>query len=168
MSGGSAPHLNLKAEGLRACIIAAQWHEVVMGGLIGGATRACDQAGSTHELIRVPGAFELPLAAQFAARSGRFDALIALGVVIRGGTPHFEYVCSVATQGLLRVGLDTQMPIGFGLLTVDSEQEALDRAGFANSPQDKGSEAVEAALAMALLARDTFTLAGSSTATEFR
>jgi 6,7-dimethyl-8-ribityllumazine synthase len=121
-----------------------------------------------HELIRVPGAFELPLAAQFAARSGRFDALIALGVVIRGGTPHFEYVCSVATQGLLRVGLDTQMPIGFGLLTVDSEQEALDRAGFANSPQDKGSEAVEAALAMALLARDTFTLAGSSTATEFR
>ena len=168
MSGGSAPHLNLKAEGLRACIIAARWHEVVMGGLIGGATRACDQAGSTHELIRVPGAFELPLAAQFAARSGRFDALIALGVVIRGGTPHFEYVCSVATQGLLRVGLDTQMPIGFGLLTVDSEQEALDRAGFANSPQDKGSEAVEAALAMALLARDTFTLAGSSTATEFR
>jgi 6,7-dimethyl-8-ribityllumazine synthase len=168
MSGGSAPHLNLKAEGLRACIIAAQWHEVVMGGLIGGATRACDQAGSMHELIRVPGAFELPLAAQFAARSGRFDALIALGVVIRGGTPHFEYVCSVATQGLLRVGLDTQMPIGFGLLTVDSEQEALDRAGFANSPQDKGSEAVEAALAMALLARDTFTLAGSSTATEFR
>jgi 6,7-dimethyl-8-ribityllumazine synthase len=121
-----------------------------------------------HELIRVPGAFELPLAAQFAARSGRFDALIALGVVIRGGTPHFEYVCSVATQGLLRVGLDTQMPIGFGLLTVDSEQEALDRAGLANSPQDKGSEAVEAALAMALLARDTFTLAGSSTATEFR
>ena len=105
---------------------------------------------------------------QFAARSGRFDALIALGVVIRGGTPHFEYVCSVATQGLLRVGLDTQMPIGFGLLTVDSEQEALDRAGLANSPQDKGSEAVEAALAMALLARDTFTLAGSSTATEFR
>ena len=168
MSGGSAPHLNLKAEGLRACIIAAQWHGVVMGGLIGGATRACDQAGSMHELIRVPGAFELPLAAQFAARSGRFDALIALGVVIRGGTPHFEYVCSVATQGLLRVGLDTQMPIGFGLLTVDSEQEALDRAGFANSPQDKGSEAVEAALAMALLARDTFTLAGSSTATEFR
>ena len=168
MSAGSAPHLNLKAEGLRACIIAAQWHEVVMGGLIGGATRACDQAGSMHELIRVPGAFELPLAAQFAARSGRFDALIALGVVIRGGTPHFEYVCSVATQGLLRVGLDTQMPIGFGLLTVDSEQEALDRAGLANSPQDKGSEAVEAALAMALLARDTFTLAGSSTATEFR
>ena len=168
MSGGSAPHLNLKAEGLRACIIAAQWHEVVMGGLIGGATRACDQAGSTHELIRVPGAFELPLAAQFAARSGRFDALIALGVVIRGGTPHFEYVCSAATQGLLRVGLDTQIPIGFGLLTVDSEQEALDRAGLVNSPQDKGSEAVEAALSMALLAWDTFTLAGSSTSTESR
>jgi 6,7-dimethyl-8-ribityllumazine synthase len=139
-----------------------------MGGLIGGATRACDQAGSTHELVRVSGAFELPLAAQLAARSGKFDALIALGVVIRGGTPHFEYVCSAATQGLLRVGLDSQMPIGFGLLTVDSEQQALDRAGLAYSPQDKGSEAVEAALSMALLARDTFALAGSSTATGFR
>jgi|TARA_B110000285_G_C14868507_1_gene488036 6,7-dimethyl-8-ribityllumazine synthase len=139
-----------------------------MGGLIGGATRACDQAGSTHELVRVSGAFELPLAAQLAARSGKFDALIALGVVIRGGTPHFEYVCSAATQGLLRVGLDSQMPIGFGLLTVDSEQQALDRAGLADSPQDKGSEAVEAALSMALLARDTFALAGSSTATGFR
>jgi 6,7-dimethyl-8-ribityllumazine synthase len=139
-----------------------------MGGLIGGATRACEQAGSTHELVRVPGVFELPLAAQLAARSGKFDALIALGVVIRGGTPHFEYVCSAATQGLLRVGLDSQMPIGFGLLTVDSEQQALDRAGLADSPQDKGSEAVEAALSMALLARDTFALAGSSTATGFR
>jgi 6,7-dimethyl-8-ribityllumazine synthase len=139
-----------------------------MGGLIGGATRACDQSGSTHELVRVSGAFELPLAAQLAARSGKFDALIALGVVIRGGTPHFEYVCSAATQGLLRVGLDSQMPIGFGLLTVDSEQQALDRAGLADSPQDKGSEAVEAALSMALLARDTFALAGSSTATGFR
>jgi 6,7-dimethyl-8-ribityllumazine synthase len=139
-----------------------------MGGLIGGATRACDQSGSTHELVRVSGAFELPLAAQLAARSGKFDALIALGVVIRGGTPHFEYVCSAATQGLLRVGLDSQMPIGFGLLTVDSEQQALDRAGLADSPQDKGSEAVEAALSMALLARDTFALAGSSTATRFR
>ena len=127
-----------------------------MNGLIGGATLACEQAGSTYELIQVPGAFELPLGAQLAARSGRFDALIALGVVIRGGTPHFEYVCSAATQGLLRVGLDSQIPIGFGLLTVDSEQEALDRAGLADSPQDKGSEAVGAALSMALLARDTF------------
>ena len=168
MSGGSAPNLDLNAKGLRTCIIAAQWHEVVMGGLIHGATRACDQSGATHELIRVSGAFELPLGAQLAARSGRFDALIALGVVIRGDTPHFEYVCTAATQGLLRVSLDTQMPIGFGLLTVDSEQEALDRAGLADSPQDKGSEAVEAALSMALLARDTFGLAGSSTATGFR
>ena len=168
MSGGSAPHLDLNAEVLRTCIIAAQWHEVVMNGLIGGATLACEQAGSTYELIQVPGAFELPLGAQLAARSGRFDALIALGVVIRGGTPHFEYVCSAATQGLLRVGLDSQMPIGFGLLTVDSEQEALDRAGLADSPQDKGSEAVVAALSMALLARDTFALTGSSTATGFR
>lgn len=168
MSGGSAPSLDLNAVGLRTCIIAAQWHEVVIGGLIGGASRACDQAGVLYEVIRVSGAFELPLGAQLAARSGKFDALIALGVVIRGGTPHFEYVCSAATQGLIRVGLDSQMPIGFGLLTVDSEKEALDRAGLADSHEDKGSEAVEAALSMALLARDTFELEGSSTTTGFR
>ena len=168
MSGANAPKLELDGQGLRVGIIAAQWHEVVMNGLIEGAIRACERAGASHELIRVPGAFELPLGAQFAARSDKFDAIVALGVVIRGGTPHFDFVCDGATQGLTRVSLDTHMPIGFGLLTVDNEEQALDRAGLADSREDKGNEAVEAALAMALLAQDTFGLVGKVIPTGFR
>ncbi len=168
MSGGNAPKLHVSARDLRVGIIAAQWHEIVMNGLIAGAIHACDRAGASHELIRVPGAFELPMGAQLAARSERFDVLVALGVVIKGGTPHFDYVCGAATQGLTRVGLDTQMPIGFGLLTVDSEEQALDRAGLADSHEDKGAEAVEAALSMVLLSRDSFGLAGNVTPTGFR
>ncbi len=168
MSGGNAPKLELSAPGLRVGIIAAQWHETVMNGLIAGAIHACEQAGASHELVRVPGAFELPLGAQLAARSEKFEVLVALGVVIRGDTPHFDYVCGAATQGLTRVGLDTHMPIGFGLLTVDTEKQALDRAGLADSHEDKGAEAVEAALSMALLARDYFGLVGNSTPTGFR
>lgn len=168
MSGANAPKLEVDAQGLRVGIIASQWHEVVMNGLIEGAVRACENSGASHELIRVPGAFELPLGAQLAARSERFDVVVALGVVIRGGTPHFDYVCDAATQGLTRVGLDTHIPIGFGLLTVDNEDQALDRAGLAGSHEDKGNEAVEAALAMALLSRDTFGIAGKVIQTGFR
>jgi 6,7-dimethyl-8-ribityllumazine synthase len=91
-----------------------------------------------------------------------------LGVVIRGGTPHFEFVCNGATQGLTRVALDTHTPIGFGLLTVDNEEQALDRAGLTDSSEDKGTEAAEAALAMALLAQGTFGLAGRGIPTGFR
>jgi 6,7-dimethyl-8-ribityllumazine synthase len=100
--------------------------------------------------MRVPGAFELPLAAQYAIQDGA-EVVIALGVVIRGGTPHFEYVCSAATDGLTRVQLDTGVPIGFGLLTVDTEKQGIDRAGLENSKEDKGAEAVEAAIVMARL-----------------
>jgi 6,7-dimethyl-8-ribityllumazine synthase len=168
MSGVNAPKLDLDGRGLRVGIIAAQWHEVVMNGLIEGAIRACQRAGTSHELFRVPGAFELPLGAQLAARSEKFDALVALGVVIRGGTPHFDFVCDGATQGLTRVCLDSNMPIGFGLLTVDNEEQALDRAGLADSREDKGNEAVEAALAMTLLAQGTFGLVGKVIPTGFR
>jgi len=168
MSGANGPKLELDGRGVRVGIVAAQWHEVVMNGLIEGAIRACERAGASHELIRVPGAFELPLGAQLAARSDKFDALVALGVVIRGGTPHFDFVCDGATQGLTRVCLDTHMPIGFGLLTVDNEEQALDRAGLADSREDKGNEAVEAALAMALLAQGSFGLAGKVIPTGFR
>jgi 6,7-dimethyl-8-ribityllumazine synthase len=136
--------------------------------LIEGTIRACERTGATHELIRVPGAFELPLGAQLAARSEKFDALVALGVVIRGGTPHFDFVCDGATHGLTRVALDTHLPIGFGLLTVDNEEQALDRAGLADSREDKGNEAVEAALAMALLVKGGFGLAGKVIPTGFR
>lgn len=132
----------------RVAIIAASWHDRVMDGLIGGATRACEASGVRWELIRVPGSFELPLACATAAATGGFDALVALGVVIRGGTPHFDYVCRAATDGITRVSLDSGLPIGFGLLTCDTEQQALDRAGLPDSTEDKGAEAAHAALAM--------------------
>ena len=152
MSGAGAPSVQIDAEGLRVAIVASSWHETVMEGLIAGATAACTQAGAVSVLYRVPGSFELPLAAQKAAAAG-FDAVVALGVIIRGGTPHFEYVCQAATSGLSRVALDTGVPIGFGLLTCDDEAQALDRAGLPDSHEDKGKEAAEAALSLALTLR---------------
>ena len=152
MSGAGAPSVQIDAEGLRVAIVASSWHETVMEGLIAGATAACTQAGAVSVLYRVPGSFELPLAAQKAAAAG-FDAVVALGVIIRGGTPHFEYVCQAATSGLSRVALDTGVPIGFGLLTCDDEAQALDRAGLPDSHEDKGREAAEAALSLALTLR---------------
>jgi 6,7-dimethyl-8-ribityllumazine synthase len=141
--------VEINAEGLRVAIIASSWHDTVMDGLIAGATAASTHAGAVNVLYRVPGSFELPLAAQVAATAG-FDAVVALGVIIRGGTPHFEYVCDAATSGLSRVALDTGVPIGFGLLTCDDEAQALDRAGLPDSHEDKGREAAEAALSLAL------------------
>ena len=101
-------------------------------------------------MVRVPGAFELPVVAGALATQG-YDAVVALGVVIRGGTPHFEYVCNAATDGLSRVAVDTSTPIGFGLLTCDTEEQALDRAGLDGSSEDKGWEAAAAALETAQL-----------------
>jgi 6,7-dimethyl-8-ribityllumazine synthase len=144
--------MEIDAEGLRVAIIASSWHDVVMDGLIAGATAASTHAGAVNVLYRVPGSFELPLAAQVAANAG-FDAVVALGVIIRGGTPHFDYVCDAATSGLSRVALDTGVPIGFGLLTCDDEAQALDRAGLPGSHEDKGREAAEAALSLALTLR---------------
>ena len=122
-----------------------------MDGLLAGARKELAKSRATDVTIwRVPGAFELPLAAQRAADQGA-QAIIALGVVIQGETPHFDYVCSAATDGLTRVQLDTKVPIGFGLLTVNTEAQALARAGLEGSKEDKGSEAVQAALNMASL-----------------
>ena len=151
MSGDGAPKLNIDASGLAVTIVVTSWHTVITDGLLAGAERALKAAGNdVYSIMRVPGAFELPLAAQYAIEDGA-EVVIALGVVIRGGTPHFEYVCNAATDGLTRVQLDTGVPIGFGLLTVDNEQQALDRAGLPNSREDKGAEAVEAAVMMAHL-----------------
>jgi 6,7-dimethyl-8-ribityllumazine synthase len=151
VSGSGAPAIAVKgAQGLSVAIIASRWHDQVMSGLIQGAKIACAEAGVEPVIMRVPGAFELPVVARAAAGQG-FSALIALGVVIRGGTPHFEYVCEAATSGLARVALDTGIPVGFGLLTCDDEEQALDRAGLPGSKEDKGREAVEAALSTALL-----------------
>lgn len=151
MSGDGAPKLNIDASGLAVTIVVTSWHTIITDGLLAGAERALKAAGNdVYSIMRVPGAFELPLAAQYAIEDGA-EVVIALGVVIRGGTPHFDYVCNAATDGLTRMQLDTGVPIGFGLLTVDNEQQALDRAGLEGSSEDKGAEAVEAAIVMARL-----------------
>jgi 6,7-dimethyl-8-ribityllumazine synthase len=154
MSGTGSPDLEVDGSGLRVAVVAAQWHQVVMDGLVAGALRGLTECGVEEPLLlRVPGSFELPVAAARLARSG-FDAVVALGVVIRGGTPHFEYVCAAATDGLSRVAVDTGVPVGFGLLTCDDEQQALDRAGLEGSREDKGFEAAVAAVATAVALRD--------------
>lgn len=151
MSGAGAPKLNIDASDLHVAIVVTSWHTNITDGLLAGAERALKAAGNeTYEIWRVPGAFELPLAAQKAIEAGA-EVVVALGVVIRGDTPHFDYVCSSATEGLTRVQLDFGVPIGFGLLTVDTEKQALDRAGLPDSREDKGAEAVEAAVMMAHL-----------------
>lgn len=153
MSGQGAPQLAVDASGLKVFVISTSWHTQIMDGLTEGAKRELDKANAEHvSYWQIPGAFELPLAAQKAAAAGA-DVIIALGVVIQGETPHFDYVCNAATDGLTRVQLDTGIPIGFGLLTVNNEAEALARAGLAGSKEDKGAEAVQAALTMARLAK---------------
>lgn len=153
MSGAGASLLKADGSGLRVAIVASTWHEEIMNGLIDGASRACAEAGVEATLIRVAGSFELPIVAQACARSD-FDAIIALGVIIRGDTPHFEFVSDAATSGLLRVSLDTGIPIGFGLLTCDTEKQALDRAGLPGSVEDKGAEATWAAVTTAVTLGD--------------
>ena len=150
MSGPGAPDQKpVDCHDLRVAIVAASWHEVVMDGLIDGAQRSCkDYRVEAPVLVRVPGTFELPVVAAALAGQG-YDAVVALGVVIRGGTPHFEYVCNAATDGLGRVALDHQAAVGFGVLTCDTEEQALDRAGLDNSREDKGYEATSAALVTA-------------------
>ncbi|GAA1281610.1 MULTISPECIES: 6,7-dimethyl-8-ribityllumazine synthase [Brachybacterium] len=149
MSGHGSPSLTTTSHpDLRVAIVAASWHQEVMDGLLDGALRGCTEAGITGPtVVRAPGSFELPVIADRLART--HDAVIALGVVIRGGTPHFEYVCSAATDGLSRVALDHGVPVGFGLLTCDDEEQALDRSGREGSSEDKGHEAATAALATA-------------------
>jgi 6,7-dimethyl-8-ribityllumazine synthase len=153
MSGAGAPKVTVDGTGLRVVVIAASWHEQVMDGLLDGARRALRESGAAWTEVRVPGSFELPVAAARAAAGGA-DAVVALGVVIRGGTPHFEYVCSAATSGLTDVSVRTGVPVGFGLLTCDDEAQALDRAGLEGSHEDKGAEAAEAAVATAVTLRD--------------
>jgi 6,7-dimethyl-8-ribityllumazine synthase len=155
MSGAGAPTTDeqIDATGLNVVVIAGTWHEVITDGMIAGAQRVLDASNATHRLVRVPGSFELAVAAQ-AAFAGGADAVVALGVIIRGGTPHFEYVSSATTDGLTRVALDAGKPVGFGVLTVDDEQQGLDRAGIEGSKEDKGAEAADAALRTALVIRE--------------
>jgi 6,7-dimethyl-8-ribityllumazine synthase len=151
VSGSGAPSLEVSAVGKKVVIVATLWHPEIMAGLIAGAQKELELSAAVDvQLARVPGAFELPLAAKWAFDQGA-DIVIALGVVVQGGTPHFDYICTSATEGLTRVQLDANKPIGFGLLTVNNEQEALDRAGLVGSKEDKGKEAVQAALTMSAL-----------------
>lgn len=157
---GAPSHQPVDAHGLRVAVVAASWHQEVMDGLLAGARRAlADGRVADAVELRVPGTFELPVVAGVLAAEG-YDAVVALGVVIRGGTPHFEYVCSAATDGLTRVALDHQVAVGFGVLTCDTEQQALDRAGLPGSAEDKGYEATSAALETALVIAQVRAAAG--------
>ena len=149
MAGHGSPDIAVSAPGMKVTVIAGSWHDVITNGLIAGATRVLDAASADYSVVRVPGAFELPVVAKTALDSGA-EAVVCLGVIIRGGTPHFEFVSNAATDGLTRVALDTGKPVGFGVLTLDDEAQGIDRAGLAGSREDKGAEAATAAIATAL------------------
>lgn len=141
----------MDAHGLTLGIVATRWNEKVVEPLLDRAIAAAKACGVEPEVFRVAGSVELPVAIQAVART--FDAAVALGCVIRGGTPHFEYVCDAVTAGLTRVALDESTPIGNGVLTCDTVEQALDRCGLPGSAEDKGWEATVAALDTALVLR---------------
>lgn len=145
MSRSGAPQLSVPSASLKVAIIATQWHEEIVDALVEGSMRACKEAGISPDLLKVPGTVELSVAA--ARLAPHYDALVVLGVVIRGGTPHFDYVCQSVTQGITHVCVTSGKPIGFGVLTCNTLQEALDRCGLAESSEDKGYEAAVAAIA---------------------
>lgn len=155
MSGGAGvPAMpELDASGLKLAIVASTWHTTICDALLDGALREATSANvSEPKVVRVLGAIEIPVVAQELAHN--YDAVVALGVVIRGQTPHFDYVCDAVTQGLTRVSLDAATPVANGVLTVNTEEQAMDRAGLPGSAEDKGQQAAAAALATALLLRD--------------
>jgi len=156
VSGEGRPEVELdlsECANLRLAIVATRWHATITDALLASAQATARQAQLAEEptVVRVAGAVELPVVAQALARN--HDAVVALGVVIRGGTPHFEYVCDAVTAGLTRVALDEGTPVGNGVLTCDTEQQALDRSGLPGSTEDKGREATQAALAAAQVLR---------------
>ncbi|WP_462186897.1 MULTISPECIES: 6,7-dimethyl-8-ribityllumazine synthase [unclassified Frankia] len=155
MSGLGAPAEVLPpVAGMRLAVVATRWHAEITDALLAGALRAAKDTGlaTAPTVVRVSGAVELPVIA--AALAARHDAVVALGVVIRGGTPHFDYVCQFVTAGLARVTLDARVPVGFGVLTCDTVEQARDRAGLPGSSEDKGREATLAALGTAAVLRD--------------
>ena len=164
MSGAGSPnHAHQPAvdgTGLKVTIVAGRWHDTIAEGLLAGAHRVLDNSGAEVAEVRVPGSFELPVVCKAALEAGA-DAVVALGVIIRGGTPHFDFVSNAATDGLTRVALDTRKPVGFGVLTLDDEQQGLERAGLPGSKEDKGAEAASAALETAVLLRGIRNSAGS-------
>ncbi|ORB92112.1 6,7-dimethyl-8-ribityllumazine synthase [Mycobacterium persicum] len=155
MSGGAGvPDIPaLDASGMRLAIVASTWHSQICDALLAGARKvAADSGIDNPTVVRVLGAIEIPVVAQELAR--QHDAVVALGVVIRGETPHFDYVCDAVTQGLTRVSLDESTPVANGVLTTNTEEQALDRAGLPTSAEDKGAQATAAALTTALTLRE--------------
>jgi 6,7-dimethyl-8-ribityllumazine synthase len=154
VSGSGAPTVQpVDAAGLSLGIVATTWHPELTDALLERAVAAASACGIDQPtVVRAPGAVELPVVAQALAE--RHDAVVALGVVIRGGTPHFDYVCDAVTAGLTRVALDAGKPVGNGVLTCDTEEQARDRAGLPGSAEDKGGQATVAALATALTLRE--------------
>ena len=153
MSGTGRPGAQVfDAQRLTLALVATRWHEGITSALLDSATRTAAECGIVEPtVVRVAGAIELPVVVQ--ALAATHDAVVALGVVIRGGTPHFEYVCDAVTYGLTRISLDSRTPVGNGVLTVDTEAQALDRSGLPGSAEDKGREAVLAALDTARVLR---------------
>jgi 6,7-dimethyl-8-ribityllumazine synthase len=140
------------ASGLRFAVVVSRFNQLISANLLDACSAELTRCGARLEDIDVawvPGAFEIPMAARMLASSGRYDALVALGSVIRGGTPHFDYVCRGVTDGLREVMRDTSVPVGFGVLTTDDADQAFARAGGEHS--NKGEEAAKAAIEMARL-----------------
>jgi 6,7-dimethyl-8-ribityllumazine synthase len=143
---------DLVARGLRVAILASRFNHFIVDRLVEGATDCVRRHGGEDiTLVRAPGAWELPLICQSLVRSGRFDAVVAVGAVIRGSTPHFDYVAGEVTKGLAQVSLSAGIPVSFGVLTVDSIEQAIERAG--TKAGNKGWEAAASAIEMANLQR---------------
>jgi 6,7-dimethyl-8-ribityllumazine synthase len=145
----------LKANDLRIAIVASRWNDLIVSRLIGGAQDALLRLGANAmnlTLVRVPGSFEIPLAAKKLAESGRCDAIICVGAVIRGETPHFDYIAAEVTKGMAAVSLETGVPIAYGIITADTVEQAINRAGV--KAGNKGFEAAMAAVEMANLLRE--------------
>jgi len=153
MSGAGVPDIaSQDASALTLAIVVSTWHKQICDALLAGAQRIADEWGvKDPTIVRVRGVIEIPVVAQAVARS--HDAVVALGVVIRGQTPHFDYVCDAVTQGLTRVSLDESTPVANGVLTTNDEAQALDRAGLPDSAEDNGGQATAAALSTAATLR---------------
>jgi 6,7-dimethyl-8-ribityllumazine synthase len=147
----------LKAEAFRFAIVASRWNELISARLVEGALNGLERLGAQEELVvvyRVPGAFEVPSLALRLAKSGKFDAIICLGTIIRGQTPHFEYIANEVTRGVAHAGLATGLPVVFGIVTADTVDQAIDRAGVKLG--NKGFEAAMTAVELVNLYKEAF------------
>jgi 6,7-dimethyl-8-ribityllumazine synthase len=145
---------NLVAQGLRFGIVVSRWNSFITERMLSGALDALRRHGAADDAVdiaRVPGTWEIPMVAQKMARSGKYDAIACVGCLIRGATPHFEYLAAEVTKGLAQIALDTDVPVTYGIITVESLEQAIERAG--SKAGNKGAEAAMAAIEMANLTR---------------